>query len=158
MEVSGQRRAKRGGEFGPNGEWYEGGKFIATSELTRKSSPYHRPELSDEEKARRAAEALERDARAAKFDEWLSARRARFAETISYLTSNPGSHTPEMWAMLLETGHAGFLPSLGRDLHLYGRLSEKQARYVTNAMIGRQTKKNLDEWYQFFDSLVEEVK
>ena len=25
-------RAKKGGEFGANGEWYEGGKFIATTE------------------------------------------------------------------------------------------------------------------------------
>lgn len=25
-------RAKKGGEYGANGEWYEGGKFIATTE------------------------------------------------------------------------------------------------------------------------------
>jgi hypothetical protein len=31
-----QRRAKPGGERGANGEWYEGGKFIATSERTVK--------------------------------------------------------------------------------------------------------------------------
>jgi len=27
-----QRRAKQGGEVGANGEWYEGGKYIATTE------------------------------------------------------------------------------------------------------------------------------
>ena len=28
-----QKRATRGGEFGPNGIWYNGGEFIATTEL-----------------------------------------------------------------------------------------------------------------------------
>jgi hypothetical protein len=30
------KRAKRGGEFGANGEWYEGGKFINTIPENRK--------------------------------------------------------------------------------------------------------------------------
>lgn len=32
-----QLRAKAGGEYGPNGEWYEGGKFIATTELPKRT-------------------------------------------------------------------------------------------------------------------------
>ena len=31
-----QKRAKQGGEVGPNGEFYEGGKFIATSDHAKR--------------------------------------------------------------------------------------------------------------------------
>ena len=31
-----QPRAKTGGEYGPNGEFYTGGAFIATTELSKK--------------------------------------------------------------------------------------------------------------------------
>jgi hypothetical protein len=31
-----QPRAKTGGEYGPNGEWYNGGAFIATSEMPKR--------------------------------------------------------------------------------------------------------------------------
>jgi hypothetical protein len=155
MNVEGQKRAARGGEFGPNGEWYDGGRFIATSENTIKSAPVRR-ELSDEEKARRAEKEAERAAQAAKWDAWITTRRALFTDTIAALTRNPGHVTDERWALLLETGHAGFLPSLGRDLSLYGRLSEKQARYVADAMIGRRSRKNEDEWETFFNLLTEQ--
>lgn len=33
-----QKRAAKGGEEGANGEWYEGGKFIATTEHVKGSS------------------------------------------------------------------------------------------------------------------------
>jgi hypothetical protein len=33
--AKGQSRAKSGGEIGPNGEWYPGGAFIATTELSK---------------------------------------------------------------------------------------------------------------------------
>jgi hypothetical protein len=33
--MTNQLRAKKGGEFGANGEWYEGGKFIATTERSK---------------------------------------------------------------------------------------------------------------------------
>ena len=37
----GQRRAKAGGEYGANGEWYEGGKFIANTDRAKsKPRPY----------------------------------------------------------------------------------------------------------------------
>jgi len=32
----GQKRAKVGGEYGANGEWCEGGKFLATTERAKK--------------------------------------------------------------------------------------------------------------------------
>lgn len=35
-EYTGQPRAKVGGEYGANGEWYEGGKFIATQAMPKK--------------------------------------------------------------------------------------------------------------------------
>ncbi len=31
-----QRRAKQGGEYGVNGEWYEGGKWIANTDRAKK--------------------------------------------------------------------------------------------------------------------------
>jgi hypothetical protein len=37
-----QRRAKKGGEYGANGEWYEGGKFINTVEENRKKEGSHK--------------------------------------------------------------------------------------------------------------------
>jgi hypothetical protein len=36
--VSNQRRAKSGGETGANGEWYEGGKFIATRDKPKRAA------------------------------------------------------------------------------------------------------------------------
>ena len=36
MTVKTQKRATKGGEFGANGEWYEGGKFINTVEQNAK--------------------------------------------------------------------------------------------------------------------------
>jgi hypothetical protein len=35
-EPTGQKRAKVGGEYGPNGEWYEGGRWIATQDIPKK--------------------------------------------------------------------------------------------------------------------------
>lgn len=32
-----QRRAKAGGEYGANGEWYEGGKFIANTDRRKRN-------------------------------------------------------------------------------------------------------------------------
>lgn len=34
--ITAQKRAKHGGEFGPNGEWYKGGAFIATKDLPKR--------------------------------------------------------------------------------------------------------------------------
>lgn len=36
METTTHSRAKKGGEIGANGEWYEGGKFIATTQEAKK--------------------------------------------------------------------------------------------------------------------------
>ena len=46
MAIDGQRRAAPGGEVGANGEWYEGGKFIAT-----KDNPKTAPARWDESPA-----------------------------------------------------------------------------------------------------------
>ena len=35
-----QRRAKKGGEYGVNGEWYEGGTWIANTEKPKKPGSY----------------------------------------------------------------------------------------------------------------------
>jgi hypothetical protein len=46
----GQKRAKAGGEFGPNGEWYEGGTWIARTDMPKK----------ERDRIRRAATGRER--------------------------------------------------------------------------------------------------
>jgi len=40
---SAQKRAKVGGEFGANGEWYEGGKFIATTDRPKSHKKWKKP-------------------------------------------------------------------------------------------------------------------
>jgi hypothetical protein len=40
---TGQRRAKAGGEFGANGEWYEGGKFIANTDHPKSHKKWEKP-------------------------------------------------------------------------------------------------------------------
>jgi hypothetical protein len=74
-----QKRAAVGGELGANGEWYEGGKFIATKE-NPKSSPV-RFELSAAEMQAKA----DREAAEMRLQEWLSSRRAALALAISAL-------------------------------------------------------------------------
>jgi GNAT superfamily N-acetyltransferase len=41
--VSTQRRARAGGETGANGEWYEGGKFIATQDNAKRAGRSRKP-------------------------------------------------------------------------------------------------------------------
>lgn len=36
MKTAAHSRARKGGELGANGEWYEGGKFIATTDHAKK--------------------------------------------------------------------------------------------------------------------------
>ena len=55
--ADGQRRAKAGGEFGANGEWYEGGKFIATTDHVKLPPVKWEPSLAA------TAEALAREER-----------------------------------------------------------------------------------------------
>lgn len=38
--ASGQKRAKKGGETGPNGEWYPPGAFIATKDLPKRTKDW----------------------------------------------------------------------------------------------------------------------
>ena len=40
---TGQRRAKVGGEYGANGEWYEGGKWIANADNAKSHKETKRP-------------------------------------------------------------------------------------------------------------------
>lgn len=156
---TGQRRAKAGGEFGANGEWYEGGKFIATLEHTIKSAPLVH-ELSDEEKAEREAKRIAHQAAVARLNAWLASRREQFSGLIAVLNSNPNpcEITPERWQWLLENGHGGFASSLGFQLYNNGSLSPKQARYALKFYFGRRNKANADEWDSLESSLVEEFQ
>lgn len=154
----GQRRARAGGELGANGEWYEGGKFIATQEDRPKTAPATRWEPTLEQAAERAA----RDAKAAeyatRFAAWKSERLVRFADVLAVLLSKPYEVTPERWAWLVENGHGGFLADLGHSLQVGGNLSHRQAHYAVKAMMGRETKKNGGAWWALHSALTEELE
>lgn len=145
----GQKRAKVGGEFGANGEWYEGGKFIATKDRP-KLTPMQPRELTPEQIARNEAEAR----RIARFNEWLASRAERIAELTAPFLFTPQYMTDE-WGVLLVSGNGGFEADLARQLKRNGNLSPKQARYFVKFVLGRETKKNGDEWNALFDYVTE---
>lgn len=156
MQETLQRRAKAGGERGANGEWYEGGKFIATTDHA-KSAPM-RHEVSSEEQARRDAYRAEQQDRAGRVTAWLDGRRLRFREILQNLLSTPYGMDEAQWKFALANGHGGFLPSLGTQLYNSGSLSEKQARYVVKSVMGRCTNGNSEKWYDLLDALTEDFK
>lgn len=142
-----QKRAKAGGEYGPNGEWYKGGTWIATTDHP-KTAPTERGEFHPLHDAHVIAYR----------QNWRAERAAKFAEYINRFTANPGSYagyivSDEQWAKMLEYGHAGFHADLARQLKLNGRLSPRQAEYFAKAVFGRRTKKNEKE----FEALVEDL-
>lgn len=95
-----QPRARRGGELGPNGEWYDGGKFIATKDSTVKSAPLRRePSAAD------VAAADVRRAKAERIALWLDGRRRSLADVIATLTAQPADSTlsPQGWARSVAT-------------------------------------------------------
>lgn len=147
MTNDGQKRAKIGGEFGPNGEWYKGGAFIATTDAPKSAKPEPRPE--DPEAAERRAAAA---AQAARIAEWLEGRRTSLNGIIATLTANPGIDEA-IWQQKVVDHAAGFLPSLGRTLWVQGNLSARQAEAVAKAILGRQTKKNAEEWDRMIENL-----
>lgn len=151
MDETTQRRAKVGGEYGANGEWYEGGKFIATHENTIKVAPM-RHEVSPEEAARRLARDEANRITAARLQVWLAARRERFADLIARLTANPG-HDPKWWAELLQNNQAGFYASLGTQLQSGGSLTHRQSEHVAKFVFGRANRKNEQAW----DALVADI-
>ncbi len=148
MVSDGQRRAVAGGEAGPNGEWYRGGTFIATTDAP-KSVPSERRELTADARARRASES----ARAVRIAEWVELRRSELADVITALTANVEGVNAAEWQTRVENHQAGFLPSLGRTLWAACTLSARQAEYVARAIIGRRTKRNAERW----DALVERL-
>lgn len=97
---TGQRRAKVGGEMGPNGEWYEGGKFIATEATTIKSASRYRSPLTEAEIAERA----ERKAR----------EEAENAVRLTKLAAIAGK-TGDI-ADRLADGRGGFCDSIASDM------------------------------------------
>lgn len=135
-----QKRAAVGGELGANGEWYEGGKFIATKE-NPKSSPV-RFELSVAEMQAKA----DREAAEARLQGWLASRRLALASAISALLAHGDAND------VFENFHH----SLGRQLSESGSLTRKQASYAVKGVLGRQTKKNADEWDALFELMVQD--
>lgn len=97
---TGQRRAKVGGEVGANGEWYDGGKFIATEAHTIKSAAPYRPTLSD-------AEIAERAERKAREEAEHAVRVVKLAEIAAQVSDI---------ADRLADGRGGFCDSIASDL------------------------------------------
>lgn len=65
--ANGQKRAKKGGETGPNGEWYPPGAFIATKDLPKRTKdwisrlPLERPVVVDLSTRTSAAKVAQRE-------------------------------------------------------------------------------------------------
>lgn len=149
-----QKRARAGGEMGANGEWYEGGKFIATKD-NPKSQPRERVVVADPEReTRQAADA----AAVARLNAWLEMRRALLARHINALTAQPDSYvgTREQWEQDVENHQAGFAASLGRSLWSSGSLSERQADYAAKQLFGRRSRRNAAEFDAFVTTATEE--
>lgn len=144
-----QKRAVVGGEIGPNGEWYDGGKFIATKADTVKRAPAC-VERSADDAARMALDAV----KSARIAAWLAARQDGFRALVARLTANPGMGQAE-WERRLELGHAGFMASLGRQLWECGSLSRRQADAVCRFQFGRLTNRNSDAWEAMLADLTE---
>jgi len=123
----GQARAVPGGERGPNGEWYKGGAFIATTDAPKAPARVdcRTPEQIARDAARQAADA----ARAAKFAEWLAARRPVLEPYYKRFLAVPYGVSAERWADMLANGNAGFIPNLARELRDCGYLTPRQAHY-----------------------------
>lgn len=129
---TGQRRAAPGGELGANGEWYEGGKFIATRDNPKGEGHERKPAQSaaSDEWARRKAAA----------DAWAAPRLARFAALLADLEAQP----------------YGFMRDMGYLLREQARLTPRQAEAVVRLHLGRRVKKNAAEWDALADALCEE--
>ena len=143
-----QQRARVGGELGANGEWYEGGKFIATQEHTVKESPI-RFSISPEEEARRAANKAEDASNQVRLKAWIDARAEQFKSVLEVLEAGLN----DQWGRQIEVPET-FHQSLGRQLRCNGSASEKQASHIAKAVFGRQNRRNSDEYEELLDELV----
>jgi len=146
-----QPRAKAGGEFGPNGEWYEGGAFIATSERTRKGGTMRR-EPTAEELERIAAERAEHEARVARHTAWITARIERFTNLLNALEHDG----VDQWGnRIAPPPYETFPRSLAQQLRESGSLSPRQASCAVRIMFGRETKRNSNEYCEMHSALCE---
>ena len=135
-----QPRAKTGGEFGPNGEWYTGGQFIANSEDTIKGGnlAWDAPKPS----AERLALDFQTARKASQYAAVLRFRVSVFADLLTVLESEPQGVYETFWQ------------SLARQVRQTGSLSPKQAECAAKAVYGRRTKKNEEAYW----TLVEDLK
>lgn len=152
-EQLGQRRAKAGGEVGANGDWYEGGKFIATQEDTIKSAPPARYEPTAAELAERAERKIKQDAEVLRLNTWLAERAEKFKDVL-FALEYPMT---DQWDKPIKSTNE-FMNSLANQLRTNGSLSPKQADCVVRAVIGRATKKNTSAWEAMFDDLITQYK
>lgn len=152
MQTTSQPRAKAGGEVGPNGEFYQGGKFIATQADTIKRAPMVH-EVSAEELQRRA-EANARQAQAVvQLSNWLAERAALLAPVLAVLEAP----ALDQWKQPI-AGPESFAQSLGRQLRASGSVSQKQARCIARIIHGRETAKNTEQHQALIESLVIEFQ
>lgn len=133
----GQRRARKGGELGANGEWYEGGKFIATTEAAKSAPVRFEPSEAQQQAA------AEREAAEARLQAWLAQRRLELATAIAALLAHGNP----------DDLYEGFYPSLGRQLSDSGSLTRRQAVYAAKGVFGRETKRNAEQWWALVEAM-----
>lgn len=152
MQTTSQPRAKAGGEFGPNGEFYQGGKFIATQADTIKRAPMVH-EVSAEELQRRAEANAHHAQAVVQLSNWLAERAALFAPVLAVLEAP----ALDQWQRPI-SGLETFTQSLGRQLRASGSVSPKQALCIARIIHGRETAKNSEQREALIESLVIEFQ
>lgn len=152
MKTTDQKRAKAGGEYGVNGEWYEGGKFIAAQQDRIKQAPM-RHEMSEAELAAIEAKNAAQAARVARIEAWLATRREKFAPLIGAM-KRPAIN---QWGKRISAGQT-FGESLAEQLSRSGSLSPNQARCAVPFIFGRRNQKNAEARDEMERSLMEEFR
>lgn len=147
-----QRRAKAGGEYGPNGEWYDGGKFIATQADTIKRAPASRRLLTVEEEESRSQAAAKFAEVESRRREWIASRTATLSTVLRALEQ---SLWVDQWGN--PEGRNPFLISLAQQLRANGSLSPRQAQFAAKAVVGRRTKRTALEFDELVDLITQEA-
>ncbi len=108
-----KKQAKRGGEFGANGDWYLGGQFIATVENF--TGGLQKKGASQDARAAAAAREMAQNVRERSFLEWRKPRDFAFAALI----------------VDLECSNSSFFRDMGNLLRCHASLSIRQAEIVS---------------------------
>jgi hypothetical protein len=132
--------------------------MVRGRQVHRHRAGYHqdgplRHEVSPEEAARRAAWKAEQEALATRFQAWRADRCQQFAPVLSALEAV----VRDQWGNPM-TQPNPFWQSLALQLRENGSLSRSQARYAVKALLGRQNKRNAQQWDDLLTALTEDFE